>query len=530
MDGGARRIAGVLTSLSRAGKPETWLVGYVAVLAVCALGLSFFLVVAIVTGTPAVSPAVFQWPALLLLAAVGVLAERYRITLASGLETSAGFLALFLSAAIVGPLGAVIVAVVSQVWALRDAGWLQRICFTTAGAVIAGGSGLFYWLMVARSSGSAVTVAAFGLAAGLVFHVLNYLVFLPVMWLRRGVRPKELWLMGFQPFLIFHFFFLVMALGLVSIYRAYVPETATGPTLYSTLLVVLCLLPVVGLIYAFRAFAAQRDLAIHNARLAVRNERLALEAVASHVIALDLKDDYTAQHSAAVAQWATDIANAMNLTDQQVNLVHLAGLLHDIGKIGVPDELLKSPNHLDSEDWALIESHCFHGHKILSRVKQFQELAEVVLHHHERYDGNGYPHGLGGRNIPLESRIISVADSYSAMISQRPYGPPLPTIIAEAELQFRKNSQFDPEVVDYFLTLLHERGEAYRLGMKADFRMEVQDIKFLRDLPVEPEAIGETPAPVARVTQPKKVERLETQGESAMDARRAARERAKHQN
>jgi putative nucleotidyltransferase with HDIG domain len=287
---------------------------------------------------------------------------------------------------------------------------------------------------------------------------------------------------------------------------------------------------VVGLIYAFRAFAAQRDLAIHNARLAVRNERLALEAVASHVIALDLKDDYTAQHSAAVAQWATDTAKAMKLSDQQVNLVHLAGLLHDIGKIGVPDELLKSPNHLDSEDWALIESHCFHGHKILSRVKQFQELAEVVLHHHERYDGNGYPHGLGGRNIPLESRIISVADSYSAMISQRPYGPPLPTIIAEAELQFRKNSQFDPEVVDYFLTLLHERGEAYRLGMKADFRMEVQDIKFLRDLPVEPEAIGETPAPVARVTQPKKVERLDTQGESAMDARRAARERAKHQN
>jgi putative nucleotidyltransferase with HDIG domain len=264
----------------------------------------------------------------------------------------------------------------------------------------------------------------------------------------------------------------------------------------------LCLLPVVGLIYAFRAYARQRDLAIHNARLAVRNERLALEAVASHVIALDLKDDYTAQHSAAVAQWATDTAKAMRLPDRQVDLVHLAGLLHDIGKIGVPDELLKSPQHLLADDWALIESHCYHGHRILDRIEQFGELATVVLHHHERYDGNGYPHGLAGADIPLVSRIIAVADAYSAMISERPYGPPLPTIIAEAELEFRKGSQFDPEVVDYFLDLLHKRGEAYRLGMKADFRMEVQDVKFLRELPVEPEGVESVPA--VRVTQVKK--------------------------
>ncbi len=300
----------------------------------------------------------------------------------------------------------------------------------------------------------------------------------------------------------------------------------------------LCLLPVVGLIYAFRAYAHQRDLAIHNARLAVRNERLALEAVASHVTALDLKDDYTAQHSAAVAQWATDIAKAMRLPDQQVHLIHLAGLLHDVGKIGVPDELLKSSHHLDAEDWALIESHCFHGHKILARVEQFQELADVVLHHHERYDGNGYPHGLAARDIPLESRIIAVADAYSAMISQRPYGPPLPTLVAEAELEFRKGSQFDPEVVDYFLELLHKRGEAYRLGMKADFRMEVQDVKFLRELPVEPEGVESVPA--VRVTHVKKADRQAAQAAqtatgqaagaaaktaTAREVRRQARER-----
>jgi putative nucleotidyltransferase with HDIG domain len=290
--------------------------------------------------------------------------------------------------------------------------------------------------------------------------------------------------------------------------------------------VVLCLLPVVGLIYAFRAYANQRDLAVHNARLAVRNERLALDAVASHVVALDLKDDYTAQHSAAVAQWATDIAKAMNLPDQQVYLIHLAGLLHDVGKIGVPDELLKSSSQLDSDDWALIESHCFHGHKILARVAQFQELADVVLHHHERYDGNGYPHGLSGIDIPIESRIIAVADAYSAMISQRPYGPPLPTIIAEAELEYRKGTQFDPTVVDHFMTVLRGRGEAYRLGMKADFRMEVQEVRFLRELPMEPEEVQPPPKQAVRVTQVKKQDKERVKGEPARAARREAQERA----
>ena len=225
---------------------------------------------------------------------------------------------------------------------------------------------------------------------------------------------------------------------------------------------------------------------MHNARLAVRNERLALQAVASHIYALDLKDDYTAQHSAAVAQWATDIAKAMRLTEQQVNLTHLAGLLHDVGKIGVPDELLKSPDKLERRELGRVESHCFHGHKILGQIDQFEELAKVVLHHHERYDGNGYPHGLVGRAHPpgephhLRGRLLLGHDQPAALSGRR-----CPTVIAEAELEFRKGTQFDPEVVDCFLDLLARSDEAYRLGKKADFRMEVQAVKFLRDLPAE---------------------------------------------
>jgi HD-GYP domain-containing protein (c-di-GMP phosphodiesterase class II) len=501
---------------------EVVLVLYVCALVALAAGLIAFLVVAQVVWPALVSPASFQWPALLLLAALGLLAERYRIAVHAGAEVSAGFLAFFLAAAIVGPLGSIAVAVVGQAWSLRGSDWLRGLCFASTAAVTAGGTALFYWAAVAGHGSSGIMVAAIGLLAGILFHFLNYLTFVPVVWLRRGIRPKDLWVNGFQPVIMFHLFFLAMSLALISIYNAYAPKSGTGATLYSTLMVVLCLLPVVGLIYAFRAYAQQRDLAVRNERLAVRNERLALQAVGSQITALDLKDDYTAQHSAAVAQWATDIAKAMRLPEHRVNLTHLAGLVHDVGKIGIPDELLKSSHSLDSEDWALIESHCFHGHKILGRIDQFGELAEVVLHHHERYDGNGYPHGLAGRDIPMESRIIAVADAYSAMISQRPYGPPLPTIVAEAELEFRKGSQFDPEVVDYFLDILRKNGDGYRLGMKADFRMEVQDVRFLRELPVEPpEGAPAEPAPVVRVRERKGLVHQDTLAE---EARRHIRE------
>jgi len=274
---------------------------------------------------------------------------------------------------------------------------------------------------------------------------------------------------------------------------------------------------VVGLIYSFRAYANQRELARGNERLARRNERLALQAIASQITALDLKDNYTARHSASVALWARDIAASLGLGEKERNLVHLASLLHDVGKIGVPDELLKSPNRLNAENWSFMEGHCLNGYRILRNISQFEGLATVVLSHHEHYDGNGYPQGLAGEDIPLFSRIICVADSYSAMVSRRPYGPPLSTEVAMAELEYKKGSQFDPLVADAFLAVLGEHDEDYRRGVEVDFHMEVDRIKYLRDLPEEMTqdempAVMEAaaPAPAAR-------------GVSLQDARSASR-------
>ncbi len=334
-------------------------------------------------------------------------------------------------------------------------------------------------------------VAGIGILAGIVFQALNYMIFVPVMWLRRGVTPKALWLEGFQPFLPFHFFFLAISLGLIFIYRNYVlalPATTPGLLFRSTLLIIVSLLPVLGLIYAFRAYAHQRELAHYNARLAARNERLALEAIASLVTALDVRDNYTCKHSAAVARWSIDMARSLDLSEDEVNLIHLASLMHDVGKIVMRDDILKSPAKLDEIGRAMVQSHSRDGHNILSKTAEFREVAKVVLYHHERYDGKGYPVGLAGEEIPFISRVLCVADSYSAMVSDRPYRSRLSTEVAISELVNNKGTQFDPVVVDCFLQLLEANDEDYRRGEKVDFLLEFQKVKFLRERELPPEA------------------------------------------
>lgn len=198
-----------------------------------------------------------------------------------------------------------------------------------------------------------------------------------------------------------------------------------------------------------------------------------------------LTDNRTARRSAAAAQWATDIAEALNLSEHEVNVTYLATLLHDVGMMAVPDEVLDSPGELDPAAWAMIKTHCQNGENILSTIDQFDELAKAVLSHHERYDGTGYPLGLVGEEIPLISRIICVADSYSAMMSDLPYRPKLSLETAQAELATNKVTQFDPVVVDTFLRVLEQHDDDYQRGEQPDFSVEFQKVKLLRELDAE---------------------------------------------
>jgi HD-GYP domain-containing protein (c-di-GMP phosphodiesterase class II) len=169
--------------------------------------------------------------------------------------------------------------------------------------------------------------------------------------------------------------------------------------------------------------------------------------------AIDAKDPHTSMHSDEVAEAARVLALAMDMTPSQAGVIHVAGHLHDIGKIGVPDSVLKKQGPLTDSEWQAVRRHPEAGAAILEPVTALKRLGvvDMVLHHHERWDGKGYPHGLRGEAIPLGARIISVADALSAMLQNRPYRNALDTVSACREIELGAGSQFDPRVVDAFV-------------------------------------------------------------------------------
>lgn len=395
---------------------------------------------------------------------IGLLADRFRIKV-GGAEVSAGFLADFLSAALLGPLaGAVVAAMPALVSGGQRGTWLRKTFFSAAFFLVGGSTGLVYWGLRSVLGNSGYALAIEGLSAGLVYFLLNFALYAPVAWFRRSLGPREWFAEAFGPFLPFHLFFLMLSLGLIFSFDR------LGPPGF-----VLFFLPVLGLIYAFRTFSNQRELTRSL-------ERFSLQIAASMITALDLKDNYTAQHSAAVAQYSLDTASALGLPEKYRNVAHLAGLLHDLGKISVPDEILNSREPLGDEEWGVIQGHTGAGQNIVSNMNEFEELGRIIRHHHEHYDGRGYPDGLKGDDIPLISRIVAVADSYSAMVSERPYGHKRTPEEAISELRDQSGLQFDPRVVAGFLKVLECSTHEYRKADQLDFRLQFQKVRFLGEI------------------------------------------------
>lgn len=169
---------------------------------------------------------------------------------------------------------------------------------------------------------------------------------------------------------------------------------------------------------------------------------------------VDAKDTYTQGHSHRVAEYSRIIAEKMGKDSDECHNVYIIGLMHDCGKVYIPDDILKKPGRLTDEEFAIIKSHTMKGGEMLKDVSAIPQLMEGALHHHERYDGRGYPDGLKGKNIPEVGRIICVADSFDAMNSRRCYRANLSEEVIREELTKNKGTQFDPEIVDVFLGLL----------------------------------------------------------------------------
>ncbi|MCQ2770873.1 MAG: HD-GYP domain-containing protein [Clostridia bacterium] len=181
--------------------------------------------------------------------------------------------------------------------------------------------------------------------------------------------------------------------------------------------------------------------------------KLSLEIVRALADAIDAKDEYTKGHSARVAQYSVKLAEKIGMSDDDISRLRYIAVLHDVGKIGIPDIVLNKPGRLTEEEFQIIKSHTTIGFDILKNITTLEEVDYIAQSHHERFDGSGYPLGLKGTDIPFMSRIISIADSYDAMSTNRVYRDSLSREVIREELIKGKGTQFDPALVDEFLEL-----------------------------------------------------------------------------
>ncbi len=200
----------------------------------------------------------------------------------------------------------------------------------------------------------------------------------------------------------------------------------------------------------------QRSLSDEVERKSRENKNLFLHVVQSLAEAIDAKDKYTNGHSGRVAKYSREIAKRYGYKDKRLEDIYMIGLLHDVGKIGIPDAIINKPAKLTDEEFEVIKSHPVMGARILKKIKEMPALEIGAKHHHERYDGTGYPEGLKGKNIPEEARIVAVADAYDAMSSRRSYRDVLPQQTVREEIIKGRGTQFDPDFADIMISMIDE--------------------------------------------------------------------------
>ena len=406
------------------------------------------------------------WAALFL-AAVAALAERQSIAVTERLNHSVSLLPLVFAAVVFGPLGGFAVGAASTVLDLRESPFRWSV-YTPIRGLTTALAGFAAWKLVPGPTSFGGYLLA-SLVASVAYLAAQGAFVGITAWVRRGNVSEVL-----------------REISAVSILTVplYVPVVALfvyGYHLYSLRLVLIFFLP---------ALAAQRLLHLYQQEkvvsqdLAEANERLrraSLSFATALVATLDARDQYTAGHSAAVAIYARDIAKRLGLSEAQQELVHLSGLVHDIGKIGLPAGLLEKAGPLTLEERRQMEQHSEIGERILRNVDDYSEIADVVRSHHERIDGMGYPDGIHGEEIPLLARIIGAADAYDAMTSDRPYRDALPSRVARMRLAQAVGTQFDTGVVAAFEAILATADENYRSGRGASFMREKAQLEQVEE-------------------------------------------------
>jgi len=395
------------------------------------------------------------WDALVVLALLAVAAERFDIDLYGDSRLSISALFLLTTAIVIGPMGVLIVGPLIAIGGHVGRGRPPYKLLFNASAFI--GSGLaatYVYHSVAAvpwRHTEALSAVAAVLAALADFAVSSVLVSL-VIALTNGISARAVWR---EKFLWLAPHFVLMGFLAFALARAYELFGIYGMLGFVTpaLMVRFTMKQYVG-----RTERTVTELRQKNAEVQALTDELGEayhETLSALVAALDLRDTETHGHSARVADLSLQIGRVLGIvegTREWVDLKHGA-MLHDVGKVGVSDAILRKPGPLDEAEWEEIRKHPEHGYNMLKNVRFLATAGELVLCHHERYDGAGYPRGLRGEEIPLAARIFAVADTFDAITSPRPYKPAHSVEAACREISAHSGAQFDPAVVEVLLAL-----------------------------------------------------------------------------
>jgi putative nucleotidyltransferase with HDIG domain len=394
------------------------------------------------------------------LCVAGALAQRGQVEISGALKVSISLFPILLAAVLFGPMAAMLVSVASMLGE-ETRPRTRWVCYASSRSLTGAVAGL---IAIELSHSTLPSILAASAAAAACIQILD-VAFAAIAFTLRGHGSPLIVIRTLMP----------LSFASMPLYVPGVALLAFGYEAVSPWVLPLFLAPALAAQKSFVLYQAERRLASDLAEVNKQLERANLSFATALVATLDARDRYTAGHSAAVAVYARDIAKRMGLPAEQIQLAHVCGLVHDIGKIGLPPGLLEKPGALTLEERRQMEAHSEIGERILGKVDDYAEIAKVVRNHHERVDGQGYPDGLVGDDIPLLSRIIAVADAYNAMTSDRPYRDAMPSRVARMRLAQAVESQFDTTVTAAFEAILASADEAYRSGTRFDFDFDVRE-------------------------------------------------------
>ena len=411
------------------------------------------------------------------LAVLGVLGDRVH-TYTGRIRLSAGLTIVALAMALLGPAPAVLICFISRI---SQAVQTDGLRLRGRRLALVWNLGMYIYVLLgslaiqaAVDAGVNKGSAAFALVVALAVSAANFVNFLlAATWIRVhegtpiGVQVRE----NYVPALpwITAPNFLAGALATL-----YVRAGAVS------LLLVLALLGAFYVLMVELLNSQQRRQELEKRTLQLAS--LQLGVLVTMVRTLSLRDRYTARHSAAVARYAYAVAKAAGCSDDELRIVHTAGLLHDIGKFAFPDHILMADRPLSDADLEIVHQHPINGANLVRRIEGYEKIAAVILAHHERVDGTGYPYGLREQEIPALARIISVADTYDVLTARDTYRPPISSSEAIAELRKVAGTQLDERFVELFIEILEHEGIGFTHTEDADFEKELAIEERIREL------------------------------------------------